>query len=122
MSPCYEFIADDADIIIISHPDRTEFRLHKCILSAASTFFRDMFSLPQPLVLPESELPIIPVTESQTTLDLLLRFVYPIHDPIITNLDDLSSVLAAAVKYDFEAVCTTLRKQLVLPHFVLEEP
>jgi hypothetical protein len=119
--PEYEFDAEDADITLTSHPEHTEFRVHKCILSAASPFFRDMLSLPQPS--PNGvELPVIPVTESQITLDLLLRFIYPIHDPIITNLDDLSSVLGAAVKYDFPVVCATLRKHLLLPQFVRAEP
>jgi hypothetical protein len=37
---------DDGNIIL--HAESTQFRVHRSILSASSSVFRDMFSLPQP--------------------------------------------------------------------------
>jgi hypothetical protein len=120
----YEFTAPDADVVLVSHPDATEFRVHRCILAAASPLFRDMFTLPQPPSSPRStdNLPVIPVTENRTILDNLLRFVYPTPDPPISTLDELSSLIGAAVKYDFNAVVTTLSTLLVSPTFVEPSP
>jgi hypothetical protein len=121
MSLLYQFDAPDADLILVSNsPDATEFRVHSCILSAASPFFKDMFSLPQP----SSPLPVsvIPVSELRSTLDSLLRFVYPIPDPPLPTLDALNPVLGAAIKYDFTAVINTLRNLLISPAFLHSSP
>lgn len=122
-----EFDYSDADVILLSEPpDSTEFRVHRCILAAASPFFRDMFTLPQPsqesLPKGQNSPPIIPVSEDRTTLELLLRFVYPIPDPVITNLGDLSSVLGAALKYELVVPISRLRRLLLSPSFVRDEP
>jgi len=70
----------------------------------------------------ETELAIIPVSETAPTLDRLLRFIYPVPDPSITTLDELSPVLGAAVKYEFSAVLGTLRKLLISREFVTKQP
>uniref|UniRef100_A0A0W0FVN4 BTB domain-containing protein n=1 Tax=Moniliophthora roreri TaxID=221103 RepID=A0A0W0FVN4_MONRR len=120
----YEFDDPTADIIISSsalesHP--RQFRLHSCILAVASPFFRDMFSLPQP---PSNKTGVatLQVSEISSTLDTLLRFVYPVVDPIVETLDELTAVLDAAVKYDFISTIQHLRKILVEPRFVKSNP
>lgn len=124
-SATYEFNARDADLVVVScQPDPAEFRVHRCILAAASPFFSHMLGLPQPVTPAnlEEKLPVIPVSESRTTVDTLLRFVYPVPDPELPTLDDLSPVLGAAVKYDFTAVISTLGKLLVSPSFLRTSP
>ena len=122
VSSIYEFSADDADVILVSsEPKPTEFRVHRCILAAASPFYRDMFALPQSTS-HDKQLPVIPVSETSPTLDGLLRFVYPVPDPHISSLDELVPILGAAVKYDFVAVIHTLRKLLLVPRFVKLAP
>jgi hypothetical protein len=122
----YEFTATDADVLIVSHPEAAEFRVHRCILAAASPVFRDMLTLPQPHSPSPANncdhLAVIPVFESRKTLDTLLRFVYPTPDPVITTLDELSSLIGAAVKYDFTAVMIALSTLLVSSRFIESTP
>jgi len=119
----YNFDAADADLILLSS-DNVEFRVHRCILGAASLFFTDMFSLPQPSITisDDGPIPVVPVSELRQTLDSVLRFVYPIQDPPIHTLDELNPVMAAAFKYDFLSVMSTLRKILVTPQFLQTSP
>src|ERR1700733_11553138 len=118
----YNFDAPDADLILLSSDD-VEFRVHRCILAAASPFFSDMFTLPQPRVPSDPiTIPVIPVSELRQTLDSLLRFVYPVQDPPIHTLDQLNPILGSAFKYDFPSVISALRKILVTPHFLESSP
>ncbi|CCM02328.1 uncharacterized protein FIBRA_04420 [Fibroporia radiculosa] len=110
----------DADLVLRSS-DAVDFRAHRCILSAASPFFRHMFTLPQ-AASPEPEIPVVDVSESQAVLETLLRFVYPMPDPPIRTLDSLSSVLTAAAKYDMIPAIDSLRRLLVAPEFVEAAP
>lgn len=80
-----------------------------------------MFSLPQNPVVTH-KVPAIPMSETKNTLGTLLEFVYPVEDPNIESLAKLTSVLGAAVKYDFLGVIATLRKLLVAPAFVEADP
>ncbi|TFK62108.1 hypothetical protein BDN72DRAFT_406311 [Pluteus cervinus] len=118
------FTAPDADAILRSSDQDcpTDFCVHRCILSAASPFFADLFSLPQNPADLKIKSPIIPVSEDHLTLETLLHFVYPVPDPILGTLDELVPILGAAVKYDFTAVIDTLRRQLVHTEFLLAEP
>ena len=119
-SKAYTFDAPDADLTLLAN-DNTEFRVHRCILAAASAFFADMFTLPQPPS-GDTSVPVVPVSEFRQTLDSLLRFIYPVQDPLIPTLDELNPILGAAFKYDFSAVISTLRKVLVTPHFLETSP
>ncbi|KZP05173.1 hypothetical protein FIBSPDRAFT_1054243 [Athelia psychrophila] len=112
----YSFSAEDADLIILS-TDNAEFKVHRCILAAASSFFQTMFTLPQKAG-SDTPIPVIPVSELGETFDALLRFVYPVDNPDIRTLDELSPVLAAASKYEFHSALSTLRTILVYPRFL----
>lgn len=114
-----QFDSDDADLILVSRNPPTEFHVHSVILAAASPFFHDMFTLPQPPTSISGGLkptkPVVPVTESRDVLSTLLQFVYPLPDPELCSLDDLAPILDAAIKYDFSSVILTLRRFLTSP-------
>lgn len=121
-TPSFDF--PDADLILRADgADASEFRVHCCVLAISSPFFRQMFTLPQPLS-PQAntDVPVIDLAENTKTVDILLRFIYPIPDPHITTLDELALVLAAAYKYDMAVVIDSLRRQLVELRFVKEYP
>jgi len=114
----------DADIVLRScSPNAVDFHVHRCILSAASPFFQQMFTLPQPPTGEDCEpIPILEVSEPSQTIAKLLQFVYPVVNPPLDTLDELVEVLGAASKYDMPVVLECLRKQLVEPRFVKEFP
>ena len=116
----YSFVDEDADLILRS-TDSKEFRAHRCILSIASPIFRDMFAFPQPLDLAH-ELPRVDLPETATTLDILLRYIYPIPSPKIEDFVTLCNVLASAEKYGAEGVISRLRTILISPHFLDLDP
>ncbi|KAG1734075.1 uncharacterized protein EDB91DRAFT_1147428, partial [Suillus paluster] len=85
--------------------DNVDFHVFKLILSLASSVFKDMFTLPQNgLQSDVSSVPIIPVSEGSTTLQLLLLLCYPTAAPTFDNLDDAKAVIEAARKYDMQAI------------------
>ena len=112
----YSFDAEDADLILRS-ADSKEFRVHRCILSIASPIFRDMLALPQPHD-PDHKLPQVDLPETATTLDILLRYIYPIPSPKIEDFATLSNVVVSAEKYGAEGVISQLRTTLVSSHFL----
>lgn len=126
----YSFDASDADIIIITggaYP--SEVRAHRCVLTAASPFFRDMFSLPQPPSLPstssstsDAQIPRIPVPETREVFTALLCYVYPVPRPGVNSLDELTPLLGAALKYDFVIAVEALKELLVSPRYLKECP
>ncbi|OJT07425.1 hypothetical protein TRAPUB_1745 [Trametes pubescens] len=113
VSPLYN--DPDADVVLRSC-DNVDFRLDKCILRRQSTFFRDMFTLPSQ----GNEPQIVPVSESATTLEDLLPFLYPGGRPEILELSRLRAVLQAADKYDLAFLDDTLKTNLAL--FLPSEP
>jgi len=64
------FNAEDADFKLISS-DNVVFAVHTVILGLASSVFKTMFSVPQPVQKLTKELPFVELTESGTTLELL---------------------------------------------------
>ncbi|VDC04797.1 unnamed protein product [Peniophora sp. CBMAI 1063] len=96
------FDRSDADVILRSS-DKIDFRAHKLILSIASPFFEQMFSLPVPSQKHDSDfingVPCISMSESASVIELVLRFMYPIPSPKVT-LKDIGSLLEFSRKYD----------------------
>ena len=103
---------DEGDVILRTADD-VDFRVFRVVLSLASPFFKGLFSLQQPDPTAPNDVPVIPVTEDSTTLTCLLRYCYPIRNPDIDNLDLLSRVLEAAIKYDMDEP-TYLAKEVFL--------
>jgi hypothetical protein len=121
---------DRGDIILRS-ADNVDFRFHKLLLSLASSFFSNMFSLPQPGSLDDAAdrtkhgLPIIPVTENSVVLRKLLSFCSPVYDtdvPVLEDLDIVMSVLDAADKYDMKRVGIFIVRMITAPRFLEKEP
>ncbi|KAG1812929.1 uncharacterized protein BJ212DRAFT_1482988 [Suillus subaureus] len=95
----------NGDIILRSTIDHVDFHTFKVILSLMSPVFKDTFTLPQDgLQSGVTSLPIIPVTESSTTLESLLLLCYPAATPTFHSLDNAKAVMEAAKKYDMQAV------------------
>lgn len=107
----------EADFIIRT-PQTTRYHVSAGILSFASPFFRDL-----PRIAPTPAEPfILDVPEQDATLEIILRLTYPIPDPVLHDLDDLCEAYIAAQKYQLDAATAALRKMLLLPRFVEEEP
>ncbi|KAF9057525.1 hypothetical protein BJ165DRAFT_1335775 [Panaeolus papilionaceus] len=110
----------DPDVVILtSETDNpTEFYLHSTVLASASPFFGDMFTLPQSS-LHSDGLPVIPVSESSRVMEILLNLVYGPDDPVdVDTMEELSSALGAAIKYDFTHAILILRTLLKTPRFL----
>lgn len=118
-----------ADVIFRTSND-VDFYLHKNILSLASTFFETMFSLAQTptttlpdhatLASGDPDLPVVEVSEDSLTLEHILRYCYPVRDPVLADLPLLDRVLGAAIKYALEAVIEHAMNSL--RGFIADEP
>ncbi|KAH8110721.1 hypothetical protein DFH11DRAFT_736382 [Phellopilus nigrolimitatus] len=129
-----------ADGVLLQSSDGIHFKVYKNILALASPIFRDMFELPQPTenslrphkFLPEDcsssarRPPVIELSENSSTLDILLRLIYPFTPPAfpgtsasgaISDAQKLvravDPVLAAALKYDMPLVVKALCAKLI---------
>ena len=126
----YDFDAADADVILVTgggYP--AEIRAHWCVLTAASPFFRDMFSLPQPPSLSscspsasDAHIPRIPIPETRDVFTKLLSYIYPVPRPNINSLDEVSCLLSAALKYDFIIAVEALKQMLISSRYLNENP
>ena len=101
-----------ADVTLQSS-DLVHFRVHKSALIASSPFFADMFSLPQP---PNDaaldELSVVHLSEDSEVLNSLISFLYPVHPEIPDSSDNILALLAAATKYDMDAVQLSIRAEV----------
>ncbi len=94
------FDRSDTDFIMRTS-DGVEFRVHRLILSMASSMFEGMFSIPKPsALLSDPNIPDISITEDSETIDLYLRICYPLIDPEVPTLLLLRKVVTAGFKYD----------------------
>ncbi|KAJ7658137.1 hypothetical protein DFH06DRAFT_1090237 [Mycena polygramma] len=104
------FSEEGADTILRTS-DGVDFHVYRRVLSLASPFFRDMFSVPQPET--EPNVPVIPVAESSHLLDRALRVFYPGAEMVEADgLDQLAQILEVVSKYDIQFVAPSLRYHL----------
>lgn len=113
----YPFDSSDADCILRSSND-VDFRVHTLILSLASPFFRTMFSLPKGADARRIEevndgLPIVPVSENERTLHILLSLCYPVPPPTVKRFRDLTLAYEAAEKYEMDRMLPHIADALV---------
>ena len=109
----------DGDIILRAGPEpdsKHDFRVHKFILSLASSVFKDMFTLPQPPDQNQNEgldIPIIDVPDSPEILNMILRFIYPgVEPPEIANVSTLAALFSAADKYNILSIYPVLKESM----------
>ncbi|KAL4244053.1 hypothetical protein ABKN59_010996 [Abortiporus biennis] len=120
------FDRSDADLILRTS-DGVDFRVDTHLLKLASSVFEDMFMIsthPGPSltaslssastesVSSESSLPIVQVTESSTIFDIILRIIYPVSTPKVTDWGTICDVLEVGSKYQMEAVATQMGSEL----------
>ena len=118
------FDTDFADAILRTS-DKVDFYVHSQILRLASTVFDGMFTTPQPpaetgATQIGSSRPTIDLTEDSVTIEHLLRYYYPVIDPVIEDLGVLDRVLTAADKYDMKMVDTVATRTLA--RFIKSKP
>ncbi|TFY54052.1 hypothetical protein EVG20_g9866 [Dentipellis fragilis] len=109
---------DDSDAdIILSSCDRFNFRVHKLMLSKASTVFANMFSLPtaksvtdSPVFTATSDasspdgLTIVEMVEDRHALAMLFYFIYPYRNPSLSNITELTLALRLADKFQIDVI------------------
>lgn len=102
----------DADIVLRSS-DLVDFHVHRSALVVSSPVFRDMFSLPQPQndAVPEA-LPVVHLSEDAETLNSLISMLYSVAPEIPFHGDGILTLLAAATKYDMDAVQSFIRAEV----------
>ncbi|KAH9930355.1 uncharacterized protein B0H18DRAFT_873331, partial [Fomitopsis serialis] len=117
--------------LILRTSDLVDFRVFRVILRLASPVFASMLEVGQapPVAADGSQTgsddlrdgcPVVPVQEDSTTLDSLLRIIYPTKDPAFGGLLSLHPVVAAALKYEMEEAVMLGSATLLL--FVPKEP
>src|ERR1700679_855209 len=96
----------EADLILRSS-DQVHFYVDKKILTLASPIFADKFNtLPPPHQRSHDVLPVVPLPEPSTTLDLALRHIYPVRTPKTDTLHNASVLAEFAQNYEVEALDT----------------
>lgn len=116
----------DADIIIRSS-DGADYCAHALLFRLASPIFRDMFALPRPLGVDETKdgLPIVKLSESSRTIQILLSYCYPAVyrlDEGVKELSEVAALLEATRKYDMEMVHKAAVQLLSSSQFLEKEP
>ena len=114
----FPFNEPGPDDFVIRTQQNTYFHVSSTILSLASPYFRDLISK---LRLAEAPL-TLEVPESQTSIETILRLTYPIPDPVIMDLDDVTDAYTAALKYKLGLATASLRRMFILPRFIEREP
>lgn len=115
----------DADVIIRT-ADKVDFRIFKCMLSLTSSVFKDLLApggLKFEFYADPTSIPTITVSENITTIDSLLRLVYPgaiYPNPPFSSFDDAKLFLAAVAKYNMIPTIADRAKELVADQFLKE--
>ena len=84
-----------------------------------------MFSLPQPPRHTSEDtesLDVVDVSDTANVLDTFLQLIYPVDPPAIEDLRLLDDLFRLADKYIAKSVTAKLRKLLVLPSFLKDDP
>jgi hypothetical protein len=113
-----------ADLILRSR-DGVDFRVNKVILAYGSAFFRDFpYELPSSADKKQHELPVVPfLTEDASTVEQLLRIIYPEDPPIITTTAEMRLLLEASRKYQVASPgMRRIEAILLQPCFVKKQP
>jgi hypothetical protein len=125
----YIFDGPDADVILrgplqLGSDEFRDFHVHKLILSIASGVFRDILAIPQPLrhTSGDATLDVIDVTEPATVIEPFLQLIYPVDPPVIEDLQLVDELFRLADKYAAKGVSTKLKKFLVSPSFLKDDP
>lgn len=97
----HPFNDDDADYIIRSQ-DGVDFRVHRYMLSRASTVLTDMFPVPRGLHNSslDVQLPVVDLPEGCELLDFLFRCIYDLDLRDFQTWGLVQPLLDAAIKYD----------------------
>jgi hypothetical protein len=98
------------DTVIVSS-DNVRFHVLRSILSVASGFFRDMFSLPQSAQ-DEPSSRTVQFSENGRVLDQLLRVCYPVRDPAVDSVEAVGTLLGVADKYEMNDVTMWAKDKL----------
>ena len=120
------FTTQDGDVLLRAGSDtglKHDFRVHKVVLLLASRVFKDLFQTAQPDGGQEDPLPVISVTDSPETIDLLLRFIYPgLVPPTTTDLVTLATLLTIADKYDIPTISPIVKGRLADEKVLKSDP
>ncbi|KAH9166769.1 hypothetical protein EDB89DRAFT_1891104 [Lactarius sanguifluus] len=102
----------EADVVVRTS-DLTTFLAHKSVLASSSLVFRDMFTLPWP---PNNEmvngLPVVDISEDSELVRSLITMLYPIPSELPASYDRVLALLAAAQKYEMDAVQSSIRAEV----------
>ncbi|KAH9018770.1 hypothetical protein EDB83DRAFT_2679634 [Lactarius deliciosus] len=102
----------EADVVVRTS-DLTTFLSHKSVLASSSLVFRDMFTLPWP---PNNEmvngLPVVDISEDSELVRSLITMLYPIPSELPASYDRVLALLAAAQKYEMDAVQFSIRAEV----------
>ncbi|KAH8985603.1 hypothetical protein EDB86DRAFT_3105656 [Lactarius hatsudake] len=102
----------EADVVVRTS-DLATFLAHKSVLASSSWVFRDMFTLPWP---PNNEmvngLPVVDISEDSELVRSLITMLYPIPSELPASYDRVLALLAAAQKYEMDAVQSSIRAEV----------
>ncbi|KIP01871.1 hypothetical protein PHLGIDRAFT_20583 [Phlebiopsis gigantea 11061_1 CR5-6] len=116
-SPPFDKELEGDDNFVLCTPQNAYFHVSAAILSLASPFFKNVIR-----EIRRAKRPMrLDVEESQTPLEIILRLIYPVPDPVILDFDDFIDAYKAATKYQLDHAIQALRKTLKLK-FVEQEP
>ncbi|KAF4571088.1 hypothetical protein EYR36_001641 [Pleurotus pulmonarius] len=111
--------------VILRSSDGLEFHAHKLVLSLASPFFKDMFTLPRRRdaeVQETEEDSAVDMEESSGVLDWLLRFCYPVDEPPLDDVKLALDLLSATIKYDMDGPTSRVKRIIMSTSVIAENP
>ena len=102
-----------ADLVLRSSDD-VNFFVFKLILSLASSVFADMFTLPLPAAPQNSsdDPPVAQLPEDAETIDMALRYCYPVQSPEVVTLRDARILMEFERKYQVDVIKPSLMRFL----------